>query len=94
MLSCREVTERVTAYLEDELSFWQRLQFRFHVVMCRICARYLEQMRLTVAALRELTFEPVSPGFQDELLRKAREGSLTPAGVRRPRSSIPSSFPR
>jgi anti-sigma factor RsiW len=75
MLSCQEITDRVTEYLEGELSLLQRLQFRLHLAMCRTCSRYLEQMRLTIAALRELPPESVSPELSEELLRKLREGS-------------------
>jgi predicted anti-sigma-YlaC factor YlaD len=72
MLTCREVTEVVTDYLEGSLSFAQRLRFHLHVGMCRHCRAYLRQMKLTIRALGELPGEPTSPEMPEELLQRFR----------------------
>jgi len=54
MLTCKEIEERVTAYIEHELSWPERMQFKLHVIMCRFCRRYVAQMEATRAALRRL----------------------------------------
>lgn len=54
MLSCKEVTERATAYLERDLSWWERLQMRLHLAMCAACRQYLAQMATTRRLLRRL----------------------------------------
>lgn len=72
MLSCKDITERVTEYLERDLSPWDRVQFSLHLAMCRFCRRYVSQMRTTVATLRrvvERSPEPTSP--LDASLREA-----------------------
>lgn len=51
MLNCRDVTARATEYLEGTLSWRARLQFRFHLALCRFCRRYVEQLRLTIRAV-------------------------------------------
>ena len=47
MLTCRELTELVTDYVEGRLSLWQRVRFTMHVGMCPSCREYVRQMRLT-----------------------------------------------
>lgn len=54
MLACRELTELVTEYLEDQLSFGQRLRFEMHIGLCRHCRAYLRQMRHTIRTLGSL----------------------------------------
>lgn len=54
MLSCREVTDKASDYLDDALPLGQRMALRMHLAMCRHCRRYLRQLRATVAALGSL----------------------------------------
>jgi hypothetical protein len=61
MWSCRQVTERATDYLECDLRWFERLQCRLHLLMCRACARYLGQLRLTRAAMQALRKDEVPP---------------------------------
>jgi anti-sigma factor RsiW len=85
MLTCKELTEIVTDYLEGRLSFMQRLQFHLHVGMCRHCRAYLRQMKMTVKTLGKLPDEPIPAGVRDELLERFRsvrpdgDGSPAPA---------------
>ena len=72
MLTCQEVTELVTDYLEGRMSFVERLRFRAHVTMCPPCRRYLSQMQLTVDSLGELPEEEISAEAMDELMNAFR----------------------
>lgn len=67
MLTCRQLTEVVTDYLEGRMSLWQRLRFQMHLGMCRHCRAYLEQMRATVRSLGHLPAEPIPSDVQAEL---------------------------
>jgi predicted anti-sigma-YlaC factor YlaD len=51
MLTCRELTELITDYLEDRRSFGQRLRFEMHLGLCGDCRAYLRQMKQTIATL-------------------------------------------
>lgn len=72
MLTCQELTELVTDYLEDRLSLMDRLRFRFHVGMCRHCRAYLDQMKQTIRALGKLPTEEIPPDVRDVLLARFR----------------------
>jgi hypothetical protein len=48
-LSCRELVELVTDYLEERLSADDRTRFQMHLVYCDSCRTYLHQMRQVLA---------------------------------------------
>jgi glutaredoxin 3 len=48
MLSCKELSERASDYLDGELSPWTRMEIRLHIFLCEHCRRYLRQLRLAV----------------------------------------------
>ena len=72
-ITCREMVELVTDYLEDRLPLWDRFQFERHIAACDGCARYLEQMRTTIRLTGTLREEDVSPDAREALLTAFRE---------------------
>ena len=60
-LSCRELVELVTDYLEDALGEADRRRFEAHIAGCGGCTRYLEQLRLTVRLTGTLSPSDLSP---------------------------------
>jgi anti-sigma factor RsiW len=48
-LSCQELVELVTDYLEDALPPAERARFDAHLAECPGCELYVEQMRTTIA---------------------------------------------
>ena len=71
-ISCQELVELVTAYLEDALPPDERRRFENHLSACPHCRLYLEQMRQTIAATGTLTEEIIAPSAREELLRAFR----------------------
>ena len=72
-LTCLELVELCTAYLEDALPPDERARFENHLAACPHCRLYLEQMRHTIRALGRLTEELIAPPARDELLAAFRE---------------------
>jgi predicted anti-sigma-YlaC factor YlaD len=75
MLTCKELTELATDYLEGDLGFIRRLAIRLHLAMCKHCPTYLRQIELTIQLLRQLPAEPVSPVMNETLLGQFRARS-------------------
>lgn len=71
-LTCKEIAEAVTDYLEGSLSVPDWVRFQMHLGMCLGCRRYLRQMRVTIRTLGTLPAEPVPPAVRDELIRRFR----------------------
>ncbi len=53
-LSCREMVELVTDYLEGALDEQTRARFEAHLTDCDGCTAYLEQMRETIRLVGRL----------------------------------------
>ncbi|MEP6866400.1 MAG: zf-HC2 domain-containing protein [Deltaproteobacteria bacterium] len=70
MLSCKQITELVTDFLEGRMSLADRLRFQMHVGMCKHCRAYLRQMKATVTALGRLPEEPMPDDVRDELRKR------------------------
>ena len=67
MLSCQEITEIITDYLEGRMSFSDRMRFQMHVGMCKHCRAYLRQMKATIGSLGQLPDEPMPTDVRDEM---------------------------
>lgn len=67
-LTCQELVELVTDYLENALSRDDRLRFEEHLDICPGCATYLDQMRLTIRAVGHVSEESLDPSLRDQLL--------------------------
>lgn len=71
-MTCQELTELVTDYLERKLSLLDRVRFQFHIGLCLGCRTYLRQMRQTLRVLGALPAEPIPPNVRDALLERFR----------------------
>jgi len=67
-LTCQELVELVTDYLEGALSAQERARFEEHLSKCTGCRNYLAQMRLTISSLGRLSEESIAPQARDDLL--------------------------
>ena len=67
-LSCKELVELVTEYLEGALSPAERARFEAHLASCRGCRAYLEQMRWTIRTLGTLTEDSIPAEAKRKLL--------------------------
>ena len=72
-LSCQELVELVTAYLEDGLSPEDRARFDAHIEVCPGCRAYLAQIRRTIELSGALTPERLDPEAEAALLEAFRD---------------------
>jgi anti-sigma factor RsiW len=72
-LSCRELVELVSDYLEGALAPHEHSRFEAHIAGCEHCAAYLRQMRETLALLGTLPADALSRDAEDELRVAFRE---------------------
>ena len=72
-LTCSEMVELVTDYLEDRLAADERVRFEAHVAVCDGCQAYVEQLRETVGALGELPESQLASPARDALMGAFRD---------------------
>ena len=71
-LTCAQVVELVTSYLEGGLSEAERARFDAHLSECDGCTNYLDQMRVTIAVVGRVREEDLSDEVRAGLLTAFR----------------------
>jgi anti-sigma factor RsiW len=72
-LSCREIVELVTEYLEGAMEDDLRVAFEAHLAKCEGCAHYLEQIEAAIRLAGTIEPEVLSPEFEADLLEAFRD---------------------
>jgi predicted anti-sigma-YlaC factor YlaD len=67
-LSCQELVELVTEYLEGTLPAHERVRFENHLAICSSCGSYLDQMRRTIQMVGALKEEAIPDAAKEQLL--------------------------
>ena len=67
-MTCKELVELVTAYLEGALDADAHALFDAHLVYCDGCRNYLEQFRATVRTIGKIQDYDLDPTFRSRLL--------------------------
>ncbi len=72
-MTCQQMVELVTDYLEERLPGAERDRFEAHLAICEGCQAYVEQMRALVAELGTLPELALSPALEEDLLDAFRD---------------------
>ncbi len=72
-ISCQEVVELVTDYLETALPADETSLFEQHLNFCDGCVWYVDQMRMTVATVGRIRSEHVPVEMRERLLAAFRD---------------------
>ena len=67
MLTCRDIAELVTDYLDGSMPLTDRLLFQVHLATCVNCRAYLRQLELTRDTLGKVPKVEVPPHLEAEL---------------------------
>ena len=73
MLTCGEIIQLTTEYLEGTMPPDTRLRFERHVAICPPCRGFLGQMRETLRISGQITEESISPETREALLEAFRD---------------------
>ena len=71
-ITCREVLDLLTDYLESALPAAAHARVERHLAGCDGCERHLEQLRATIGTLGALAEADVAPDVRDQLLAAFR----------------------
>jgi anti-sigma factor RsiW len=72
-LTCQEVVELVTEYLEGALSDEELSLFEQHLNFCDGCVWYLDQLRMTIATVGQIGEEGLPTETRERLLAAFRD---------------------
>ena len=72
-LTCEELVELVTEYLETALSPAVRMRFEEHMMTCPSCQAHLDQMKQTIETVGRLSTDALSAEAERDLLDAFRD---------------------
>ena len=72
-LSCQEVVELVTGYLDGALPAEDAALFEQHLNFCEGCVWYVDQLRSTVETVGEIREEQIPPEAKEQLIAAFRD---------------------
>jgi len=73
MLTCKEIAYLASESLDRRLPLKKRVAMRLHLVMCKLCSRYVSQIRFVHRAVRGLAEDSTPLGDGPTLSSGARE---------------------
>ncbi len=71
-LSCQQMVELVTEYLDGAMEPRRRARFEAHLAGCDGCSNYVEQFRTTVAVVGRIEVADVPESVMNELVSAFR----------------------
>jgi hypothetical protein len=72
-ITCQELTELVNDYVEGALGAHETALFEQHLNFCDGCDWYVDQIRVTVAAVGRIEEADVPPPIRDRLVDAFRD---------------------
>jgi predicted anti-sigma-YlaC factor YlaD len=67
-LTCAELVELVSDYIEGALTSEERARIEEHLIVCEGCVNYLDQMQKTIALTGRLRVDDLAPEALAELV--------------------------
>jgi anti-sigma factor RsiW len=71
-ITCRELVELVSDYLDGTLGAPDRERFEAHLAICDACRVYVEQIRQTIGATGRFTEDSLEPPVRAALMETFR----------------------
>ncbi len=71
MLSCKDIAQLASESYDRSLTLGERLSIRLHVLRCRMCSRYISQLKFLRGACAHADAEQL--GQKSGLSEEARE---------------------
>ena len=75
-MNCYEFQDKVSAYIEKELTLSDVNRFENHISSCKVCDSTFSSVRLAIANLQRTKRVRVSKGFNDRLLQRLKNEKL------------------
>lgn len=73
MISCKELVKTVSS--DQKISWMRRLEIRFHLLMCRHCSSYTQQLHALKLGFKKL-FDPQHRAFPAEKMKEHEENII------------------
>lgn len=72
MLKCKDIAEQSSDFVDQRLSFRQKLGYNMHILMCGNCRRYIQQFRTMLKKARTLRKAPLTDSQAQDIVDKVK----------------------
>lgn len=72
MLRCKEIVARSSDYLEGDLSRWQVVNYKLHLMMCVHCRRYLKHFKIAIESAARVARKKLPDEQAQHISQQAR----------------------
>ena len=80
-LTCREIVELVSAYVEGTLDEHEARRVEEHLAPCDACTEYVAQMRTTIRVTGNVNHSALPPHLREELMAAFRNWRAGASGA-------------
>ncbi|MEW6600565.1 MAG: DUF2275 domain-containing protein [Nitrospirota bacterium] len=80
-MDCQDIRDKLTAYLEDDLSGPERSQFEMHLQSCPKCSLELEEMKKTIALAQAIEETEPPAWLTQKVMARVREEAAEKKGI-------------
>ncbi|NPU84510.1 MAG: DUF2275 domain-containing protein [Syntrophaceae bacterium] len=80
-MTCKEIEDRLSAFLDDALPPEERRQIEEHLSSCASCSRAVEDLRKTVGLVRDLEEVEPPPWLKQKIMTRVREEAAPKRGI-------------
>lgn len=70
MLTCKQLVEKASEYVDGDLTRWQRFKLSAHIFMCVHCKRYILQLKQTITMVSKLPDKELDKDIEHDLCKK------------------------
>ncbi len=63
MAQCKDIVEEASEYIDGDLPLRRRISLFYHLVICKCCRIYLQNIKKTINTVR--TLRPKEPAIHD-----------------------------
>lgn len=72
MLSCKQASKLLSQSLDRKLSWKERIELRFHLLICDMCTRFAKQLKIMQTAMQDW----VNACEQDQSIQLSQSAKL------------------
>ncbi|RJR20932.1 MAG: DUF2275 domain-containing protein [Nitrospiraceae bacterium] len=80
-MDCRDIQEKLSAFMEEELSIGEMTQVEEHLKACPKCSLALEDLRKTIALTKSIEEAEPPPWLRQKVMTRVREEAAKKKGI-------------
>lgn len=69
MITCQKATKMSSLFEDGQLAFFDKLKYKMHISMCKVCARFDSQVKLIIKEFKRIDTDTALTSAEKEKLK-------------------------